>query len=120
MAVTKKKMRISLEPKFIVVGLVTLMFFSYVGFQGRFIIFGPELSIDTPRDGQVATTSIITLSGVARNVSWVSLNDRQIYTDENGVWQEKLIVQNGLSIMTLKARDRFGREESESVRIILN
>lgn len=108
------------SPKHILWIVLGLVFVGYCLFQARYLILGPSLTIEAPRDGEVVTSPLIIISGHARNVAWITLNDRQIYTDEDGYWSEKLIVSKGLSIMTAKARDRFGRETQESVRIILN
>ena len=111
------KINLSLSPKkslFILLGLVFLL---YIIFQARFLLLGPQVSISSPQDGETAGP-VVTVSGQARNAAWISLNGRQIFTDEKGLWQEKLIVAPGLSIMTVTVRDRFGREEEESVRII--
>lgn len=78
---------------------------------------GPEVWIVHPRDGQVVSNTAITMSGGSRNIAWIELNGRQIFTDENGFWNEKLLVSDGPSIMTVKARDRFGRSTEESILI---
>jgi hypothetical protein len=97
-----------------------ILFVIYVGFQTRYLIFGPQLSIETPEDGAVVHEPAVTISGKATNVAYISLNGRQIFTDEEGRWSEKLIVAEGVSIMTVRVRDRFGREKVENVRILLN
>lgn len=97
-----------------------LLFALYCLFQARFLILGPGVSITSHKDGTAVHEPQITLSGRARNAAWISLNDRQIFTDEKGFWNEKLILSDGLSIMTLRVRDRFGRESVSSVRLVLN
>lgn len=94
------------------------LFLAYVMFQSRYIIFGPMISILSHEDGFVSATPALTLSGRAQNVAWLSLNGRQIFIDEDGRWEESLLLASGLSIMSLEARDRFGRETWERVRII--
>jgi len=100
--------------------ILGVLFTIYCLFQARFLILGPGVAIESPGDGFVANSSLIMLSGTARNAAWLSLNDRQIYTNEEGQWSEKLILSEGLSIMTVRVRDRFGREAEDSVRLILN
>ena len=112
-------MKIEIKPRY---GFLTLLFILlslYSLYQARFLILGPQVWIESHTDGQVVESSIIMLAGRAQNVAWISLNDHQIFTDEKGGWNEKLIVSSGTSIMTLKARDRFGRETSKSVRVVL-
>ncbi len=97
-----------------------LLLVSYSLFQARALILGPQVSIETPRDGETVREPLLTLSGKSRNAAWLELNGAQIFTDENGYWEEKLLVSSGLSIMTIKVRDRFGRVDTDEVRIILN
>ena len=104
-------------------GLLLLFFVVLVGysiFQARFLIIGPQLEITSPSDGVSIETPIIVIEGTAKNIISISLNDQKIFTDEDGRWSEKLIVSKGLSIMTVKVKDRFGRETKKRVRIFLN
>lgn len=96
------------------------LFVVYCLFQARFIILGPQITITSHENGVVVEEAVVTLSGKARNAAWLSLNDRQIFTDEKGLWSEKLILSEGLSIMTLKVRDRFGRERVASISLVRN
>lgn len=113
-------MRINLSTRHWLMLSIGVLFVGYCLFQARYLILGPEVWIDAPRDGEAVTNPMVIISGHVRNAAWLSLNDRQIFTDEEGYWNEKLIVAQGLSIMTLKVRDRFGREKEKSVRILLN
>ena len=112
------KLNFPFSPKKSLLILLGIVFFCYCLFQARFIILGPQVSITSPEDGETLASSIVLVTGKAHNAAWISLNGRQIFTDENGLWEEKLIVSPGTSIMTVTVRDRFGRESEESVRII--
>jgi hypothetical protein len=89
-------------------------------FQARFLILGPRISIDTPKPESTVDAGVLVTSGVARNITHLSLNDRQIYTDTEGRFEEKLIAQKGINIIKLKALDRFGRESERFVRVVAN
>ena len=117
---TKKMNKIDHFPRY---GLLVLFFLILIGysiFQARFLILGPGLEIVSPKDGVSVWDPLIIIEGKAKNISWISLNGQQIFTDEKGQWKEKLIVSEGLSIMTVKVKDRFGREAEKQVRIFLN
>jgi hypothetical protein len=89
----------------VLVGLIT----SYVIFQARFLITGPQIILA----GEIPTENnsrSITLEGTAFNITHLWLNDRQIFTDESGHFEEALILENGYTIATLRAKDRYGRE----------
>ena len=82
---------------------------AYVAFQARFLIVGPQISLlNEPRTQQ--NERIITLAGSAVNITHLWLNDRQIFTDEHGYFKEALVLENGYTITTLRAKDRYGRE----------
>lgn len=84
----------------------------YVAFQARFIIAGPMVNVHTI-DG-VSTERTIVVEGEARNIVEINLNGRRIYTDERGYFKETLVLENGYTIATLNAKDRYGRTTSVS------
>lgn len=88
-------------------GLLLLMG-SFVIFQARFLIIGPQIVITEEPTGPQNTRQI-SLSGTAYNISRLWLNDRPIYTDAHGNFKEALVLENGYTIATLRAEDRYGR-----------
>jgi hypothetical protein len=106
--------------KQIIFGLLCLFVVLYALFQARFLILGPRVNITSPQNGSSLPERAVTLTGTAKNVAYISLNGRQIFTDEEGYWEEKLLVSPGLSIMTVQARDRFGRETEKHIELVLN
>ena len=113
-------MRINISPKYwlLVISLVLLVAYSL--YQARAVLIGPKIWIENPQDGETVREPLITIEGRSSNIAWISLNGRQIFTDEFGDWKEKLIVATGTSIMTVEARDRFGRETRKSIKVVLN
>lgn len=112
-------MRVEIKPKYGILTALFVLLIVYSLYQARFLILGPQIWIDNPQDGRTVESSLVVAEGRSSNIAWISLNDRQIFTDEEGRWSEKLIVSSGISIMTVKARDRFGREVQKSVQIVL-
>jgi hypothetical protein len=112
-------MRINLSSRQWGLVLLGALLTFYILFQARFIILGPRIWIDAPLDGAVVNTPIVTLSGRAENAAWLTLNGAQIYTDQDGHWEEKLPLAEGPSIMRVHVRDRFGRESEKEITIIL-
>ncbi len=88
-----------------ILGLITF----YVLFQARFLITGPQILL-TNEPPTHNNSRVITLEGQAFNITRLWLNDRQIFTDENGHFKEALVLENGYTITTLRAKDRYGRE----------
>lgn len=81
----------------------------YIAFQARFLIQGPIIVL-LEEPGVQHSARTITLKGKAENITHLWLNDRPIFTDEAGYFTEALVLENGYTITTLRARDRYGRE----------
>lgn len=95
--------------KFVAIGVLVLFIGTYVLFQARFMIIGPQITL-TDEPHQLQNQQKIYLSGTAYNISRLWLNDRPIYTDAHGNFKEALILENGYTVATLRAEDRYGRE----------
>jgi hypothetical protein len=91
----------------IALGLVAIVF--YVLFQARYLIGGPEITL-TSHEPHLQNSRQVLLTGQAFNISHLWLNDRQIFTNAEGYFEEALILENGYTIATLRAEDRYGRE----------
>lgn len=90
-------------------GIVCVVLFAgYFAFQARFLIEGPVITL-TETLPNPQTTRVIYLEGTARNIVRITLNDRQIFTDKSGYFKEALVLENGYTIATLSAQDRYGR-----------
>lgn len=100
----------------IVIIALGLGIYAYV--QSREYLRGPVLTIEEPLDGSSSTTSLIALVGHARNISFLTLNGRQIFTNEQGNFKESLLLQNGYNIMTLEAKDRFGHQVEKRLELV--
>ena len=108
----------ALRPRKILLIIFFLLLASYALFQARFLL-GPQIKITSPQNGQSINEPLVIVEGRSKNVAWLSLNDRQIFTDETGLWSEKLIVSPGLSIIKVRGTDRFGRETTKQIEILL-
>ncbi len=83
----------------------------YVLFQARFLITGPQIVLAN-EPGTQHNERVLSLEGEAFNITHLWLNDRQIFTDKEGNFKEALVLENGYTITTLRAKDRYGRETS--------
>ena len=88
------------------IGLLCLL--AYIIWQARFLIMGPQITLSVEPE-RVSNERIITLEGQARNIAKITLNGRQIFTDPTGNFAEALVLENGYTIATIAATDRYGR-----------
>ena len=112
--------KIDVTPQFGFFILFIIIIVLYSLFQARFIILGPQITVESPKNGEVLSDSLVVIKGSAKNISFISLDDRPIYIDESGNWSEKLLASPGASIISIKARDRFGRQTEKQIEVFLN
>jgi len=99
--------------------LFGLIIASYSLFQAWKLISGPIIEIYSPQNGATYTQTLIEISGRARNISYLNLNDRPIYTDKDGYFKEKLLLLPGYNIIKLDARDKFKTYTEKKLELIL-
>ncbi len=97
--------------------VIALGLIFYASFQVRNLALGPEISITAPENGAVSSTTEITIIGIAKNVVFMTLDGRQIFTDENGNFSEDIILSKGYNIVTIYGRDKFGKETTKTLQL---
>jgi hypothetical protein len=103
-----------------VAGMIFLatLIFGYALFQARNIILGPVIEIRSPENGASMEESLIEIKGKVKNISRISMNGNQIFTDSEGMFSEKLLLSYGYNIITIKVMDRFDREIEKVLELI--
>lgn len=96
--------------------LLVIILYSFYAFWDY--IDGPELTIAFPIDGYSTSSPLIKVHGGTERAQFISLNDRPIHIDEQGNWNETLLLQPGYTIIKMFVKDRFGREESSLIYVL--
>ncbi|MDD5318364.1 MAG: hypothetical protein PHF79_00885 [Candidatus Pacebacteria bacterium] len=102
------------------IAIISIFFLGIVGyslFQAHKLISGPIIQITSPKNGSTLTQNLVEIKGVAKNTSFISMNDRPIYIDEQGNFSEKLPIYPGYTIINLKAKDRFGSLITKNIEV---
>ena len=89
---------------------VCVLIASYALFQARKVIEGPMITIDSPADGILVTQAHIEITGRAKNIAFLYLNGKKIYTNDQGIFREITLVATGTNVLELRAADKFGKE----------
>lgn len=93
------------------------LFVLYGGFEMVKVFLGPSLTITSPKDLDTSEVNLIDVTGNVARVSYITLNDRQIFADTSGHFDEKLLLLPGYNIITVKVKDRFGKEKQQILHI---
>ena len=101
--------------------IILLSFFLvvlYGIFNARNLILGPSIEIFNPplAETEVVENTII-IKGRVENMTFLSLNERPIFADTEGVFEEQLLLSPGFNIITLKAKDRFKKEVQKTIKV---
>ncbi len=97
--------------------LPILIFVAYGIFNARNFIFGPSIEVVEPEANLLSENRLISIKGFAKNTSFLKLNNRSIFTDKEGYFNEKLLLNNGYNIIQIVGRDRFRNETKKEFRV---
>lgn len=102
------------------VGIVstTLLFFIIGIFSYEkmcFIFKGVKIEATLERKTE---TSLTKITGNASKAVYLSLNGREIFIDKEGNFSESIAVLPGFSVVTLNARDKFGKTALKTFEIV--
>lgn len=106
--------------KILLFGIIALVIGGYAYLKTKDYIAGPQVIITSPLNGSTASSSPIEVVGIAKNITSISLNDRQIFIDEKGNFKEKLLLYPGYNIMSVKAEDRYKRTVEKKLEVIFS
>ena len=106
-------------PKILLFSAIILLVVGYAYLKTKDYIAGPQITITSPLNGSSVSNSLIEIVGTAKNISFISLNDRPIFIDESGNFKEKLLLYSGYNIMSVKAEDRYKRKVEKNLEVIL-
>lgn len=100
--------------RFVII-LSVLLLVSYGIFNARNLIIGPTIEIFSPAKDMETRENVLTVSGRAQNIAFISLNEKPISINTDGLFQEKLLLSPGSNIIEIKARDRFKKEVQKTI-----
>jgi hypothetical protein len=104
--------------KVAIIGLVVTAIIGYSYFQSRNLLKGPQIVLTSPETGSTLTNPLVSVKGIASHISFISLNDRQIFVDKNGNFNEELLLSPGYNVWTIAAKDKFGRTVFKKIELV--
>lgn len=98
--------------------LIAIIVIGYSIFSARHIIKGPTIVVASPLNGELTASNFVEIKGQSENLNYISLNDRQIFVDDSGKFKEKLLLYTGENVIKLYGKDKFGRENTQYIRVV--
>lgn len=109
------------EPRrYLKIGLIIIfsaIVIIYALYQARYLLRGPIITITKPTDGQTVSDPFVTILGSVKNAAYIYVNDLQSFIDADDNLVQNALLSPGYNMVTVKARDRFGRERTLILRL---
>lgn len=94
-----------------------LIFLGYIFFQYRYAIINPPLTITSPKNLSVTSSSQIKVIGKTDSNATVYVNSDAVSVDESGNFQKVIFVFPGKTTITIKAVNKFLKETTKKIEI---
>ena len=103
------------------IAVVVIIIGSLTWRNTRELLGGARLTIESPQNGKTFSAgSLITIKGSGRHISKLTLNGGKILPDQEGEFEEQIIIPSGYAVFEIKAEDRFNRESRKLVELFGN
>jgi cytoskeletal protein RodZ len=101
--------RIHIQQSVVVISIVLLALFAYLGFQYRAMFTSPALELSSPKQNAAIKGDVI-VSGKTDPSATVLVNNESVTLNKQGEFTKNITLFPGKSLITVKAKNRFGRE----------
>jgi uncharacterized protein YcgL (UPF0745 family) len=99
--------------------VLIFIFGGYFVYQSRGVLNKPKIFVNRLDDFNVVYKSSLLINGRSENALDLFLNGRRIFTNEDGFFEEEMILASGYNLIQFKAKDRFGNEVKKNYIVML-
>jgi cytoskeletal protein RodZ len=99
-------------PKVLVIISTILIFLAAIGYvasQVGSVLTPPKLNVTEPNGDETINGNSIVVAGTAEIGSDVSINDQAVFLDQNGQFNENVILNDGLNLIQIVAKNKFNK-----------
>jgi hypothetical protein len=104
--------------KALAIALFLIVLFGYAVFEVWNYATGPKITITYPESNSAVTESLIEITGQAKNIKAITLNNRPIVIDREGNFSEPFLLSYGYNVLVLRAEDRFGKVDEKVLELV--
>lgn len=99
--------------------VVVIIVVAYTLFNSRLIIKGPVVIVESLTNGQIIEgDNLIEIKGKTENISFISLNGRQIFIDKDQNFSETILLTNKINPIEIYAEDKFGKITAQKFTLV--
>lgn len=98
--------------KNIIILIVVLACFAYLGFAIKKFTSPPALVVENPNKNLVITEKTINVIGETEAESQVMINGNYVLSDTEGNFTKKINLKKGINIITITSKKKYGRENT--------
>ena len=102
-------LRIKIQESLLVVGGLLLLLLGFLFFQYRSAFFAPMLTISSPKEGVVFSKDVAIVGKTDADAT-VTVNNQPVSLNDHGEFTKNLTFFPGKTTITVKAKNRFGKE----------
>ncbi len=109
--------RIKVQQSLIVVSILFVLVASYLLFQYRYAFISPSLAVYSPKPD--ANSREVSISGKADSNAIVSVNNEPVSLNSSGEFTKKITLFPGKTKISVRAKNRFGKETVQTREIVI-
>lgn len=98
--------------------LLILIAFIYGCYRAYPLISGPEIIINSPKEGETVASSTFKISGYVIRAKEITLQGHPITIDDKGFFSETLVPYSPYTIIVMTAKDGYGTSIVKTMRVI--
>ncbi len=102
-----------------VIFVIVFVCFIYLGLAMKKNFSRPSLYIESPAENMVTSQKTIEINGQTEAESQIIINGEPILSDSAGRFTEKVNLKEGVNIITITAKRKYGRENTVERQILV-
>ncbi len=91
----------------------------YALLRSHDLVSGVALDVTSIHDGMSLRSAILPIEGIAKRATTLLVDNRPLTVDKEGRFKDTLVLGPGVNVITLAARDKFGKETTETFHVVL-
>ncbi len=100
------------------ISLIFIIVLGYTYLKTRDFSRGPLITIHSPENGSLFSTSTVITQGEAQRIKDLTMNGRPLTIDALGVFEETLVLLPGYNAIHFEAQDKFKRSTTYTLELI--